>query len=187
MSGHSKWKQIKHKKAITDAKKGTAFSKMVREITIAAKTGEPNPDANIRLKASIERARVIGLPKENIDRAIAKASGYENDRDGPELFEFLYEATAPGGIAMLIEGITDNKNRTVNEIKHLLTTHEARLADPGSVLWSFEKAYDHEAGGHTYQARYPLDLPASQVPPTLDTLLEALSEHDDVQEVYTNL
>lgn len=181
MSGHSKWSQIKHKKAITDAKKGNLFSKMVREITIAARTGDPNPDANIRLKAAVERARSIGLPKDNIDRAIAKASG---QGDGSELFEFLYEATAPGGVAILIEGITDNKNRTFNEIKHLLSKHDTRLANPGSLLWAFEKIWTDNAG-HIYKPRSPLVLP--ETPLSLGTLLNAISEHDDVQEVYTNL
>ncbi|MBI4224857.1 MAG: YebC/PmpR family DNA-binding transcriptional regulator [Candidatus Sungbacteria bacterium] len=239
MSGHNKWAQIKHKKAITDAKKGTLFSKMVREIAIAAKTGDPNPEMNIRLKAAIERARSIGLPKDNIDRAVAKAAGHG---DGSELFEFLYEASAPGGVAILIEGITDNKNRTFNEIKHLLSKHDARLAEPGSLLWNFEKigiievsrtntlyanqedfelaligagASDiacHEdativevlfsdlahvrkelkklgvriiQSGHDYKSRSPLSL--SELPASLETLLDAISEHDDVQEVYTNI
>lgn len=181
MSGHNKWAQIKHKKAITDAKKGASFSKMVREITIAAKTGDPNPEMNIRLKAAIERARALGLPKDNIERAVAKATG---QGDGSELFEFLYEATAPGGVAMLIEGITDNKNRTFNEIKHLLNIHDARLADPGSLLWAFEKIWTANAG-HIYKPRTPLAIP--KLSPSLETLLDAISEHDDVQEVYTNI
>lgn len=181
MSGHSKWSQIRHKKAITDAKKGNLFSKMVREITIAAKTGDPTPDANIRLKAAIERARAIGLPKDNIDRAVAKAAG---QGESANLFEFLYEATASGGIAILIEGITDNKNRTINEIKHLLSTHDARLADPGSLLWNFEKVWTANSG-HDYKPRSPLVL--TELPSSLEILLEVLSEHDDVQKVYTNL
>ncbi|MBI3442587.1 MAG: YebC/PmpR family DNA-binding transcriptional regulator [Candidatus Sungbacteria bacterium] len=193
MSGHSKWSQIRHKKAITDAKKGNLFSKMVREITIAAKTGssaiagkpttagDPNPDMNIQLKAAIERAKAVGLPKNNIDRAIAKAGG---QGEGADLFEFLYEASAPGGVAILIEGITDNKNRTLNEIKHLLSKHEARLADPGSLLWAFEKIWTANSG-HTYKPRSPLTPP--EMPLSLKTLLNAISEHDDVQEVYTNI
>lgn len=212
MSGHSKWSQIKHKKAITDAKKGVSFSKMVREITIAARTGssaiagknakagDPNPETNIRLKTAVERARAIGLPKDNIDRAIAKAAG---QGEGAELFEFLYEATArlndavgqaPGGppkrpdgragIAILIEGITDNKNRTINEIKHILNTHDARIANPGSVIWNFEKIWLVNSG-HTYKPRSPLAL--SELPSSLESLINAISEHDDVQDVYTNL
>lgn len=181
MSGHNKWAQIKHKKAATDAKKGASFSKMVREITVAARTGDPNPDMNIRLKAAIERARAGGLPKDNIDRAVAKARGRGS---GEELFEFLYEASAPGGVAILIEGITDNKNRTLNEVKHLLTAHDSRLADPGSLLWNFEKVWTPQHG-HAYKPRYPLATP--DVPPSLDALLRALAEHDDVQNIYTNL
>ena len=176
MSGHSKWKQIKHKKALTDAKRGTAFSKMVREITIAARTGDPNPEVNIRLKAAVERAHAIGLPKDNIERAIAKAAGRGADS---ELFDLLYEATAPGGVAMLIKGVTDNKNRTVNEIKHLLSLHGARLAEPGSVLWNFERV------GTSYRCRAPLALP--EIPPATSAIIDAISEHDDIQEVYTNL
>jgi len=181
MSGHSKWSQIRHKKAITDAKKGNLFSKMVREITIAARVGDRDPDANIRLKAAIERARAIGLPKDNIERAIAKASGHG---PGQELSEFLYEASAPGGVAILIEGITDNKNRTSNEIKRLLSKHDARLADPGSLLWAFEKIWTADSG-HTYKSRAPISLP--ELPASLKMLLEAISEHSDVQEIFTNI
>lgn len=136
MAGHSHWKQVKHQKGAADAKRGQLFSKLVKEITVAAREGGPNPDANVRLRASLERARSEGLPKDNMDRAIARASGRG---DGSELFEFLYEAAASGGVAILIEGITDNKNRSFNEIKHILSEHGGRLADPGSLLWNFEK------------------------------------------------
>lgn len=136
MSGHSKWSQIKHKKGAADAKRGQTFSKLVKEITIAAREAGANPDANPRLRSAMERARSEGLPKENMERAIARAAGRG---EGAELFEFLYEAVAPAGVALLIEGITDSKNRTLNEIKHLLSEHNARIAKPGSVLWNFEK------------------------------------------------
>lgn len=134
MAGHSKWKQIKHKKSIVDAKRGRLFSQLSREITVAAKGGA-NPETNSRLKSAIERARSFGLPKENTERAITRARGNE----GEELYEFLYEATATGGVKILIEGITDNKNRTVAELKHLLGEHGGRLAERGSVAWNFEK------------------------------------------------
>lgn len=136
MSGHSKWAQIKHKKAITDAKKGKLFSKALREIAVATKIGGANHDTNPRLKSGIERARSYGVPKDNIERAILRASGGGND---VALSEFLYEATLPQGLALLIEGITDNKNRPLAEIKHILSEYGGRLADPGSVLWNFEK------------------------------------------------
>ena len=136
MSGHSKWAQIKHKKASVDAKRGREFSKFIQEIMVAARTGGPNEDANPRLRAAIERARSLGLPKDNIERAVARATGSGDDT---KLEEFLYEATAPNGLFVLIEGITDNKNRTLAEIKKILTGGNAKLADPGSVFWNFEK------------------------------------------------
>ena len=136
MSGHSKWAQIKHKKAITDAKKGQLFSKIVRGIALAARSGGPNPETNPGLRRALERAQAQGVPKDNLRRALARASG--ND-DAVNLQEFLYEATAPGGILILIEGITDNKNRTLTEIKQILTRYGGKLAAPGSVLWNFDK------------------------------------------------
>lgn len=136
MAGHSKWAQIKHKKAITDTKRGRLFSGLAREIAVAAKTGGINPDANPRLRAAMERAKNAGLPKDNIERARERAAGSGADQN---LFEFLYEASAPGGIAMLIEGITDNKNRTTAELKHILGTYGGRMAESGSLLWNFEK------------------------------------------------
>ncbi|MDO8537099.1 MAG: YebC/PmpR family DNA-binding transcriptional regulator [bacterium] len=136
MSGHSKWSQIKHKKAATDAKKGQLFSKLVREIMIAARTGGPIPSSNIRLRTTIERARAQGLPKDNIERAIERASG---EGEGSKLQEFLCEATATGGVSILIEGITDSKNRSIAEIKHILSDKGGKLADIGSVAWNFDK------------------------------------------------
>lgn len=146
MSGHSKWSQVKHKKALTDAKKGQAFSKMVREITIAAKTGGSSPDSNARLRSAIERAKSIGLPKENVERAISKASGVDSEN---ALQEFVYEASAPGGIAIIIEGTTNNKNRTLSEIKHLLSECGGKLAEQGSLLWNFKKVGIIEIAGDT--------------------------------------
>lgn len=136
MSGHSKWSQIKHKKAASDAKRGQLFSKMVREIMVAARSGNPDPEINSALYSAIERARANGLPKDNIERAIEKASG---EGGATALTEFLYEATAPQGVVILIEGISDNTNRTVSEIKKILAGHNAKLAEPGSVSWNFEK------------------------------------------------
>lgn len=137
MSGHSKWTQIKHKKAITDAKKGKLFSKVSREITVAAKSGGINPETNSRLRAAVERARSLEMPKDNIERAIQKTGGSGEETS---LHEFIYEALGPGGAQIVIEGITDNKNRTLSEIKQILLARGAKLADQGSVLWNFEKA-----------------------------------------------
>lgn len=135
MSGHSKWAQIKHKKAASDAKKGNLFSKLSRMITVIAKRGS-DPAMNPSLRMAIEKARGFSLPQSNIERAIEKA---EEKTDAEGLEEVLYEAYGPGGSAVLIEGITDNKNRTTAEIKHILSDHDGKLAEKGTVLWLFER------------------------------------------------
>ena len=135
MAGHSHWAQIKHKKAATDAKKSQRFSKVVREISVAALDGV-DPEMNPRLRTAIDRARSEGVQKENIKRAITRSSG---SGETANLDEFLIEATAEGGVMLLIEGITDNKNRTLAEIRHLLREYGASIASPGSVVWNFEK------------------------------------------------
>ncbi|MDO8560909.1 MAG: YebC/PmpR family DNA-binding transcriptional regulator [bacterium] len=136
MSGHSKWAQIKHKKAASDAKKGTLFSKMVRLIMVAAKDKGGGPTMNPKLRMAIEKARSIGMPKDNIERAIVRGS---IAMEAGSLEEVFYEAYGPGGAALLIHGITDSSNRTTNEIKHALSEHGGKLAGKGSVEWLFEK------------------------------------------------
>lgn len=180
MAGHSRWAQVKHKKAITDAKKGQLFSKIIREITVAAKTGGPNPETNPRLRSALDRAREIGLPKENAERAISRAGG---SAGGTDLFEFLFEATA-GGVQILIEGITDNKNRTLAEIKKILTEHGAKFVPSGSLLWNFEKIWTPQ--GKDYLPKTSVKISTSDRE-RLVSLLDKLTEHADVQEVYTNL
>lgn len=180
MSGHSKWAQIKHKKAISDAKKGQLFSKLVKEIMVAARGGGAKPEANPRLQTAIDRGRAAGLPKDNIERAIMRASGGE---EGKELQEFLYEALK-SGVQILIEGITDNRNRTLNEVKRLLSRHDAKLVSPGSLLWNFEKVWTEE--GLDYHPKTSIELTADERE-KIEPLLDALVEHNDVQEVYTNL
>ncbi|TSC66984.1 MAG: hypothetical protein G01um101466_824 [Parcubacteria group bacterium Gr01-1014_66] len=136
MAGHSKWAQIRHRKATVDQKRGQLFSKLVREIMVAVREKGVNPDTNLRLRSSIERARDEGLPKDNIERAIKRAAGGEEDHT---LQEFLYEASAPGGVGLLIEGITDNTNRALAELRSVLTKHRGKFGDPGSIRWQFEK------------------------------------------------
>jgi YebC/PmpR family DNA-binding regulatory protein len=136
MAGHSRWAQIKHKKAVADAQKGRLFSKLVREIMLAVRTAGPNPETNLRLRSAIEQARSAGLPGENIERAISRASGKGEEEN---LQEFLYEASAPGGLLAIIEVITDNKNRALADIKKVLTERGGKLNDPGSVIWNFDK------------------------------------------------
>lgn len=181
MSGHSKWSQIKHKKALTDAKKGRLFSKVLREITVAAREGGSNEEANPRLRSAIGRAREAGLPRDNIERALARATGKGGETD---LQEFLYEVMGPGGAHVLVEGITDNKNRTLGELKQIISKHDAKLVPPNSLLWNFEKVRNGE--GVDYRPRTTFE-PPPEVREKLVRFLEELADHNDVQEVYTNL
>lgn len=175
MSGHSKWSQIKHQKATTDAKKGKAFSKLSRVITIMAKKGG-DIETNAELRYTVGQAKSINMPADSIDRAIKKGTG---ELQGEKLEEVLYESFGPAGIAIIIEGITDNKNRTSNEIKHLLAQHDAKLATPGSALWAFEKT------GTEWKAKNTINVPTGDRE-HLKKLLEALEELDDIQSTYTN-
>ena len=133
MSGHSKWAQIKHKKATTDSKKAKIFSKISRIISIAAAEKGTDPQMNAKLRAAIEKAKSVNMPNENIERAIKKGSG-----EVKNLTEIIIEAYGPFGIALIIEAVTDNKNRTLQEIKNVLSDHDGKLANEGSVKWLFD-------------------------------------------------
>lgn len=136
MSGHSHWSSIKHQKALTDAKKGKVFSKLAREITIAARDGGGDPESNPRLRPIMEKARSVNMPKENVERAIKKGTG---EIAGEKLEEITLEAFGPAGATLIIEAITDNKNRTLGEIKKILSENKGKMASEGSVKWLFEK------------------------------------------------
>ena len=136
MSGHSKWSTIKHKKAAQDARRGKLFTRLAREITIAAREGGGNPDVNFRLRLAIDRAKAANMPKDNIERAIKRGTG---ELKGEELVEVMYEGYAPNGVALLVQALTDNKNRTVAEIRRTLTRQGGTLADAGSVVWQFDR------------------------------------------------
>ncbi len=136
MSGHSKWSKIKRGKAITDAKRGKLFSKLAKIISVAARDKGGDPKFNPTLRMAIEKAKEANMPNENIERAIAKGAGGEEES---RMEEFLYEAYGPGGIAILIEGITDNKNRTLSEIKNILTKQNAKFVESGGVSYLFQK------------------------------------------------
>ncbi|MEK7099453.1 MAG: YebC/PmpR family DNA-binding transcriptional regulator [Patescibacteria group bacterium] len=240
MAGHSHWKQVKHKKGATDAKRGQLFSKLVKEIAVAAREGGVNPETNVRLRAAMERSKQDGLPKDNRERTLERASGRG---DAGELFEFLYEATAPDGVMILVEGITDSRNRTLAEIKHILSERGGRLVEQGSLSWNFEKvgvlagsvsaspgknreeielaviesgASDFRieedtltvetvfaerervraaleahgititSVGHEYKPKTAIVL-TDDARAALEPLLDALAEHPDAQEIYTNL
>ncbi len=136
MSGHSKWSTIKHKKAAADAKRGQLFTRLGREIVIAARQGGGNPESNFSLRLAIDKAKAANMPKENIERAIKRGTG---ELKGDELFEVMYEGYAPNGVAVLIQALTDNKNRTVADIRRVLTRQGGSLADAGAVSWQFER------------------------------------------------
>jgi YebC/PmpR family DNA-binding regulatory protein len=136
MSGHSKWAQVKHKKAAVDARKGKIFSKIAKEIAVAARIGGGDPDGNPRLRTAIEKAREVNMPGENIKRAIMKGTG---ELPGVAYEETVYEGYGPGGTAILLEVFTDNRNRTVSEIRHIMTKHGGNLGEAGCVAWMFDK------------------------------------------------
>lgn len=137
MAGHSHWAQIKRKKAAQDAKRGQVFTKIVREIVIAVRQGgSGDPEMNPRLRAAIQSARAVNMPKENIERAIKKALGQE---EGTQFEEAVFEGYGPGGVAVLVNAITDNRKRTVSDIRHLFSKFGGNLAEPGAVAWIFEQ------------------------------------------------
>ncbi len=175
MSGHSHWAGIKHKKEVTDQKRGKIFSKLLSAISVAAKS-EPNPDFNPRLRTAIEKAGEASVPQENIGRAIKRASEAEQD-----LEELTFEAYGPGGAAILIEAVSDNRNRTVAEVKKILNESSGKWAEVGSVRWAFEPG--NERG--EWIAKFPQEL-SGEDNAKLNALVGALEEHDDVQCVYTN-
>ncbi len=177
MSGHSKWAQIKRQKAVADKKKGQIFSKLIREITITAKQGGDDPVSNFRLRIAIEKARSAGMPSDNIERAIKRATGLEADTQALE--EAIYEGYGPFGTAFLIEAATDNKNRTVNEIKHVFAKHGGTLGSSGSVIWQFVTR------GQILVEREPdKDLSELELK-AIDAGAEDVRESPDGLEVYT--
>jgi YebC/PmpR family DNA-binding regulatory protein len=137
MSGHSKWSSIKHKKGAADAKRGKQFTKLARAITVAARDGGPNPEANAPLSTAIQKARDASMPKDNIQRAIDRGSGIGTDAAAIE--SILFEGYGPGGAAILVEALSDNRNRTSADVRHAFNKHHGSLGEPGSVAWIFEK------------------------------------------------
>ena len=174
MAGHNKWSKIKHKKAVTDAQKSKIFGKLARLISVESK--KANGDVNAPgLRAAIEKAKKENMPNDNIERAIKKGTGGDAD----QMFPVLYEAYGPGGCAIIIEGLTDNKNRTSAEIKHILSKNGLSLAAQGSATWAFEK------NGEEWVPKTMSPI-SDEDKEKLEKLIEALEENDDVQEVYTN-
>jgi YebC/PmpR family DNA-binding regulatory protein len=213
MAGHSKWASIKHRKKAVDAKRGALFTKLTRAITVAAREGGGDPDGNPALALAIQKARDASMPKDNIERAIAKGTGADSDADAFEAV--LYEGYGPGGVAVLVEALTDNRNRTSSEVRHIFTKHGGNLGEPGSVAWTFEKkgelvvdgsryseddllaaidagAEDVALDGDVWEVAELVQRPTTRTPVdedrvgTLMRMIDALEENDDVQGVHAN-
>ena len=137
MSGHSKWSSIKHRKGAVDAKRGQLFTKLARAIQVAARDGGGDPAGNAALANAVQKAKDARMPKDNIERAIAKGTGADSDAESFETV--VYEGYGPGGVAIMVEALTDNRNRTGSEVRHVFTRHGGNLGEPGSVAWVFEK------------------------------------------------
>ena len=178
MAGHSKWANIKHRKARSDARKGKVFSKLAKELMVASKLGGSDPASNPRLRAAIDRARAENMPQENIERAIKKGAG---ELEGVNYEEGIYEGYGPGGVAILVSFMTDNRNRTVSEVRHVFTKFGGRLGESGSVSWMFEK-----------KGMFTFDMDSVQEDLLMEVSLEAGAEdvvenkEDRVFEVYTD-
>jgi YebC/PmpR family DNA-binding regulatory protein len=237
MSGHSKWANIKHKKAAADAKRGKVFTRIAKEITIAARDGGGDPDANPRLRLAIQNARSVNMPSENIKRAIKKGTG---EIEGVTYEEVTYEGFTPGGVSIIVETVTDNRNRTFSEIRAQFGKHGGNLGEQGSVAWNFDRKgviviktngkseddllelilesdaedleFDEEvshivtpfeelANCSKYLEEYGIQIDESKfeyVPKTLFKIntveearkvlkfIDAIEEHDDVQNVFSN-
>ena len=174
MGGHNKWSQIKRQKGATDAAKSNIWGKLSRRITIESK--KAGGDVTLpALRAVIDKAKSVNMPKENIERAVAKGITAE----AGSLESITYETYGPGGVAILIDALTDSRNRTAQEIKHLLAESGLALVAPGSALWAFEKT----AEGYTPKTTVPLSADDAA---KLDQILEKIGDNDDVEEIYTN-
>lgn len=174
MAGHNKWSQIKRQKAVNDGARSAVFSKLARRITVESKLAKGDT-ASASLRAIIDKAREANMPKDNIERAIAKGTS----SDAGSMESITYETYGPGGTALIIETLTDNRNRTAQEIKHLLSKNGLALAAPGSAAWAFDKTHD----GYTAKTTVTLN-PTDEA--ALMTIMEQIDAHDDVEDVYTN-
>jgi transcriptional/translational regulatory protein YebC/TACO1 len=176
MSGHNKWSKIKNKKAVTDAQKSKIFGKLVRFVAVESKKAKGDVNAP-GLRAAIEKAKEANVPSDNIERAIKKGTGGESG----EMEQITYEAYGPGGCALIIEALTENRNKAAQEIKHILTKNGYELAVPGSATWAFKK----QVGGSEWTPQNALPI-SEEDGQKLDILIEELEENDEVQEVFTN-
>jgi YebC/PmpR family DNA-binding regulatory protein len=187
MSGHSKWSTIKRAKGAADAKRGQLFTKLAREIAVAARAGLPDPEYNVRLRLAIERARAASMPKENIERAVARAAG---EGAGDNYDEIWYEGYGPGGAAVMVQAMTDNRNRTVGEVRALFTRAGGSLGESGSVGWMFDHVglvvIEPNGGNPDEIALVAIDAGATDVA-TEDEAVEVYTEPTDLHVVQESL
>ena len=183
MSGHSKWSSIKHKKGAADAKRGKIFTKLIKEITVAARMGGGDPDGNPRLRSAVAAAKAENMPKENIERGIKKGTG---ELEGVSYEEANYEGYGPGGVAVLVDCLTDNKNRTVADLKHLFERHGGNLGEPGCVAWMFEQkglmVFEKDKVDEEELFDLALEAGAEDVKEE-DTEFEVITEPSDLESV----
>ncbi len=177
MSGHSKWHSIKHKKGALDAKRGRMFTKVIKEITIAARIGGGDQEGNPRLRKAVLDAKGLNMPADNIKRAIQKGTG---ELEGGQLEEIMYEGYAPGGVAMLVEVVTDNRNRTVSEIRHVFSKNGGNMGESGSVAWMFHKK------GYIGIERAKADE-ETLMTLAIDAGADDFQSDDSMYEIYTSL
>lgn len=176
MSGHSKWSSIKHKKGIADQKRGQLFSKLSKLISIAARRGT-DPETNSELKNTIERAKSFNMPSDNIQRAIKRVS----DKDAAQLEELQIEAMGPNSIAFIIQAITDNRNRTISELKNILNKYNIKMVTQNSLLWMFEQK------GTVFNPKAPLSVDDPSIKDKIYKFIDEIIDHEDVKEIYSNL
>jgi YebC/PmpR family DNA-binding regulatory protein len=187
MSGHSKWSTIKRKKGAVDAKRGKIFSRLTKEITVSARLGGPDPDGNPRLRAAIAAAKLENMPKDNIQRAINKGTG---EGGSSNLEEVIYEGYGPEGVALMVESLTDNKNRTVSDVRHLFTKYGGSMGEPGCVAWMFEKkgviVFDQDAVQEDELLEAALECGAEDLQST-ESQFEVLTDPANFLEVKETL
>ena len=172
MSGHSKWSQIKHKKGVSDEKKGQIFSKLAKKISMMARDGA-DPATNFRLQSAIEEARSFNMPKDNIDRAVKRAS----EKSAQALDRIVIQAMGPSSVAIIVEAITDNRNRTIGDIKNILFKNDAKMVPENSLNWMFDNSWN---------PRTPLEITDQNLKIKLEKLFDELDDQDDIENIYSN-
>jgi len=188
MSGHSHWATIKRKKGAADAKKGKIFTRIAREIVIAAREGGGDPSMNVRLELAIDKAKAANMPKDSIDRAIKRGTG--DDKEGVDFEEILYEGYASHGVALMIECVTENRNRTVAELRHILSKAGGNMADPGSVSWQFDRVTYFAIPADTYDFDTIFELAVEAGADDIeqeDNLIEIIGKPNSYQSIADHL